>query len=368
VPLDDVPKLHYKVVHDFASSGAEGEGPMAGILLASDGNGYGTTEVGGAHGGGVIFRIDGAKQVKPLHSFDFAAGWMPNAPLTQADDGALYGVVPAGGRKARGAAFRHWPDGGFETLHDFGPGNGATPDGRLLFASDGQFYGTALGDGSRAGRVYRMDKAGEVAPLWAFDIADGPALPAGGVTEGPDGRLYGATTYGGIDDQGTVYSLAKDGSDHRVLHRFTLAEGIWPAGPLTLGRDGKFYGTTWAEGPQGEGTVFCLAPDGELTLLHGFGWGPNGLQSRTPLLEIQPGIFVGTTTRTRRGAGVAYVVTGDGRFAVLHRFGGTIHGRADGAFPAGPLQLGERGQVIGTCRFGGAGHAGTIWTLTQGSD
>jgi uncharacterized repeat protein (TIGR03803 family) len=48
-------KWTYSVVHEF--TGPDGANPAAGVILDSQGNLYGTTQSGGAYGGGVIFEI-----------------------------------------------------------------------------------------------------------------------------------------------------------------------------------------------------------------------------------------------------------------------------------------------------------------------
>ena len=55
-------------LHSF--SYAEGGYPAGGLVQATDGNLYGTTESGGTHGVGTIFRISLQGALITLHSFD----------------------------------------------------------------------------------------------------------------------------------------------------------------------------------------------------------------------------------------------------------------------------------------------------------
>jgi uncharacterized repeat protein (TIGR03803 family) len=48
---------------------ADGVAPYAGLVLATDGNFYGTTPGGGAHGGGTIFRITPAGKLTTIYNF-----------------------------------------------------------------------------------------------------------------------------------------------------------------------------------------------------------------------------------------------------------------------------------------------------------
>jgi uncharacterized repeat protein (TIGR03803 family) len=55
-----------------------------------------------------------------------------------------------------------------------------------------------------------------------------------------------------------------------ALHRFTGPDGQAPAGGLTLGTDGNFYGTTITGGTYALGTIFRMTPAGTVTTLYSF--------------------------------------------------------------------------------------------------
>ena len=46
-----------KILHQFKNDGQDGRGPSAGVIFDANGNLYGTTVVGGAHGGGTVFEV-----------------------------------------------------------------------------------------------------------------------------------------------------------------------------------------------------------------------------------------------------------------------------------------------------------------------
>jgi uncharacterized repeat protein (TIGR03803 family) len=82
-------------LHDFCSQTAcaDGFNPNA-LILASDGNLYGTTGEGGKHGYGTLFRITSTGHFSVVHSFTQADGSAPTAiPLLQGTDGNLYGAT-----------------------------------------------------------------------------------------------------------------------------------------------------------------------------------------------------------------------------------------------------------------------------------
>jgi uncharacterized repeat protein (TIGR03803 family) len=88
----------------------DGFGP-SGLVQATDGNFYGTTDDGGAnicdvslgsHGCGTVFKITPSGALTTLYSFfcsrsDCADGYLPNTALVQATDGNFYGTTQFGG-------------------------------------------------------------------------------------------------------------------------------------------------------------------------------------------------------------------------------------------------------------------------------
>jgi hypothetical protein len=88
----------------------------------------------------------------------------------------------------------------------------------------------------------------------------------GELVEGSDGLLYGVTRRGGRNqdpiilsetETGTIFRMSPEGDAvfYEIVHHFAghagngvFPEGILPAGGLTIGRDGNFYGTTFCLG------------------------------------------------------------------------------------------------------------------------
>ena len=69
----------------------------------------------------------------------------------------------------------------------------------------------------------------------------------------------GTTTYGGIQDAGTLFELTrKAGGEwtYTTLFDFTGFSGTYPLAGLVLGAKGKMYGTTYYGGTHNIGTVF----------------------------------------------------------------------------------------------------------------
>ncbi len=224
------------VLHAF--TGPDGSSPTAGVIQATDGNFYGTTQYGGTgncpgaeanvNGCGTIFKITPDGTFTTLHSFNVTDGSNPSAGLIQATDGNFYGSSETGGtgdcqdkalpNSGCGTIFKITPAGTLTTLYVFGA---SVADGiyfigvRLVQAADGDFYGTTLygginrcasGTGVGCGTIFRMTSGGTLTTLYAFGAcpSDG-LLPSAGMIQATDGDFYGTTVSGGANQLGTVF-------------------------------------------------------------------------------------------------------------------------------------------------------------------
>lgn len=132
------------------TGGADGGYPNGTLLQASNGLLYGLTESGGASNDGVLFSFDTATKTETvLVTFMGANGAVPYRSLIQATDGNLYGTTESGGVHDSGTIFRYNIGSGNETvLYSF---NGSDTDGYypyadLIQASDGKLYGSTNGN------------------------------------------------------------------------------------------------------------------------------------------------------------------------------------------------------------------------------
>jgi uncharacterized repeat protein (TIGR03803 family) len=314
----------------------DGDRPVAGLTLVPGGDLYGTTYAGGAHNGGAIFKITPAGALTVVHSFcglfGCTDGLNPEAPLVLAADGNLYGTTVLGGTggcggcHGGGIAFKIGLSGTFAKIHDFCTGtctDYGNPSNVLVQASDGNFYSEMTGrSGYYSGNVVRMTPAGKVTVLYTFckltNCADG-VFPQGGLVQGANGDLYGTTQSGGKYNDGTFFAITLAGT-LTTLHSFDYVTsgnlGADVDSGLVLGNDGNFYGITTEGGKGctfGCGTVFKITPAGALTTLHEFQdlsdgslpWG---------LMQATSGAFYGATpvgTYTGKNDGTLYTV-GDG--------------------------------------------------------
>jgi uncharacterized repeat protein (TIGR03803 family) len=273
----------YTVLHEFGNA-ADGANPTGGLAL-DGGTLYGITGEGGAAGDGTVFSIktDGTGYAV-LYSFLGAPdGSLPQGPPVVAG-GVIYGLTENDGTTDAGTAFSIKTDGTeYTVVHNFAgqPSDGADPaDGLLL--DNGTLYGTTTAGGKYimdAGTVFSMapDGGGQKL-LHDFSVTDG-MVPIGGLIS--DGsRLYGMTQFGGQGGSvfyygyggGTIFALDRDGSNFQTLHEFSSTEGYLPLGGLA-GDGDRLYGTTVTGGNARTtaGTIFTLNTDGTgYTTLYSF--------------------------------------------------------------------------------------------------
>jgi uncharacterized repeat protein (TIGR03803 family) len=117
------------------TGGNDGSNCYGGLLLASDGNLYGTTESGGVYGLGTVFRITTGGTLATLVSFDGYQGANPECTLIQGTDGHLYGTTQNGGVNGWGAVFRLTLDFPLQITQQ--------PQPQLAFAGDAATFSVA---------------------------------------------------------------------------------------------------------------------------------------------------------------------------------------------------------------------------------
>lgn len=148
--------------------------------------------------------------------------------------------------------------------------------------------------------------------------------------------------------------------DHSLIHAFDMADGTQPLTGLLDGRHDRLWGTTSVNGPEGQGTVVCVEPDGVLRVVHAFG-GPTGANPGGGLVAGPRRWLYGTTQRgSINDQGVVYAITHDESLRVLHRFG-RIAG--DGRAPQKRLTVGPDGRLYGITQAGGHHRRGTVFAL-----
>ena len=334
----------------------DGTQPMGTLVQANDGNFYGITNGGGrsscTSACGTIFKVSPTGSFTTLHTFctlaKCADGKSPYGGLLQATNGNFYGTTQYGNKfNNTGTVFEITPAGKLTTLYSFCSiqprcADGSQPDGSLIQASNGNFYGETLEGGTYGyGTIFEITPKGSLTTLYSFNSADGDE-PYGGLIQAADGNLYGVTLAGGAgygcifsssgDGCGTVFKITPTGT-LTTLYNFCAVDctaSAYPYGQLLQGTDGNFYGTTFGYSRNG-GAVFEITPTGTLTTLITFEGVGSPYGPAAGLAQDTNGNFYGTTS----GGGTA----GDG----------TVFSFSTGLAPFVKIQpaFGQEGTTIG---------------------
>jgi uncharacterized repeat protein (TIGR03803 family) len=251
------------------SGGANPNGPL---VQANNGMLYGTALNGGLgsccqEGYGVLFEWDIASDTYTKKmNFNMAEnGRKPVDCLIQADNGKLYGMTHFGGEYDFGVLFEWDPvTNTYSKKLDFnGDENGKHPLGSLLKADNGILYGmTHKGGKYDYGVLFEWDPYNNTyVKKFDFDYTENGGLPYSHLMQAENGKLYGTTGYGGLNNWGVIFEWDP------VLDIFTRKidfngseSGGCPYGSLVQADNGKLYGMTYRGGTFDKGVLFEWDP------------------------------------------------------------------------------------------------------------
>ncbi|HEX8814166.1 MAG TPA: choice-of-anchor tandem repeat GloVer-containing protein [Terriglobales bacterium] len=324
-----------------------------------------------------------AQHYKVLFNFNGIDGYAPLGGVTLDDTGRLYGAAGNGGTgectNGCGLVFELYPmlDGDWteEILYSFqGAPDGEGPGGNVFIGPDGGLFGTTTFGGTNdKGTVFRLTKGTrgwEEKVLYSFCyVGYCPHIPESGVVRDNAGNLYGTafeayelspTENGWRED--TLYSF-KDGHD-----------GALPFAGLILDPKGNLYGTTYGGGygcsnTSSCGTVYELSPGLDGKWIHTVLFRFNGKNGQFPgagaLYMDSNGALYGTTEGGGKYAGVLFRLTpqsnGQWNFAILHNF---LQG-SQGYEPDAGVVMDTLGNLYGTTTGGGGpSGCGVLYKLS----
>lgn len=306
----------FNAVASHTATNTGGASPSA-PLAVSGSTLYGAASAGGTNGNGTVFSVSttgsGFTVLRDFSGVSTSYGTNNDGALPRGGviltGGKLYGTTSAGGTGGTGVVFSMDANGAnFTVLHDFEPidavtaanADGAIPCGGLVI-SNGVIYGTTLAGGAGGkGTVFAINTSGSgFLTLYSFTATDAladtntdGASPAAGLTLSGN-VLYGTTSAGGAGAAGTVFALDPFVPDFRTFHNFEPIDidgtnhfGACPVAPL-LRVGNALFGTTFAGGPGGSGTVFRIPIP--LTAQVSATGNPNGTTNATLFARGAPG-------------------------------------------------------------------------------
>ncbi len=315
---------------------ADGSNPQEGLVQATNGYLYGTTQQGGKYGAGTVFKITPSGSLTTLYSFcspGCTDGANPFAGLIQASNGDLYGTTAGGGSgtgaEGSGTIFKITPGGALTTVYTFCSlsmcTDGSEPLAGLIQATNENFYGTTLAGGTHGeGTVFKITPGGGLTTLHSFcsktNCADG-SNPEAGLVQASNGDFYGTTAFGGANNNaGTIYEITSGGK-LTTLYSFCAqtqcTDGYNPVAGLIQATDGNLYGTTPSGGdPMTEGgTIYEITPGSSLPTIYPFGDAELGYEPSAALVQDTNGALYGTTvsggisTACQNGCGTVFVLS-----------------------------------------------------------
>ena len=257
----------FDVLQTFCTTCTTGSFPD-GLTAASDGNLYGTTTAGGLLtacqnlGCGVVFRLTTAGTYTVLHALNGAGD--ANYPLgvILASDGNLYGTT---GNFNPGTIFRVDPSTGqFRSIHNFP--KGVFPVNSLTQDSNGLLYGMSRPTSGANFTFFSSKLTGSVTNISSVSIPLTKSQVVAPFLQGSDGNLWTTAFYNTspyYSSLGGVLALSPSGALVYNLS-FSGTNGANPKAGVIQASDGTLYGTASAKGTDANGnpafgTVFTVA-------------------------------------------------------------------------------------------------------------
>jgi uncharacterized repeat protein (TIGR03803 family) len=247
------------VLQKFGGS-TPGDDPSA-MILASDGNFYGTTYLGA----GTVFKVTPTGQFTTL----FVATHNSNrffygdyfTSVVEGSDGLLYVTSNGSNENPYPTLFRISKSGsGHQVVLQEAPNS-------LSSASDGHFYGVD------ANGIFRLTTSGAYTVL--TPAGTGGITQSGFGQQASDGNFYGICSVAGVSGPPHICRVTTSGQVTPIVQ---YPAGQWPANALlTQGSDGFLYGAAWTNNYTAE-LIFQLSTSGSYRVLY---QSPNNCTAKT---------------------------------------------------------------------------------------
>lgn len=356
----------YSVLSTMAST--LGANPQAALIQASNGKLYGTTRIGGANNLGTLFEFDPATNIQTkLLDFSAANGSNPIGAVTQATNGLLYGLTSAGGTQSVGVLYEYNISlNSYSKKIEFNTSSGGFPQGTLLHAANDKLYGlSSAGGTSTVGVIFEFDMSLNSYTKKIDLTAANGSQPSGGLIQAPNGKLYGMTRLGGASSLGTIFEYDYVLNAYTKKIDLTAANGSQPYGSLCLASNGKMYGLTNLGGLNSAGVLFEYDYVGNSYIKRvdfstAIGSNPFG-----SLIQASNGKLYGLTRNGgANGLGVLFeFVTASNTYSKIVDFTA-----AGGSLPEGSLIQAGNGKLYGLTSAGGTNSVGTLFEFDPASN
>jgi uncharacterized repeat protein (TIGR03803 family) len=344
----------------------DGQYPYAGLTLSPDGTTlYGTTQQGGTDGSGVLFSLNiasaetGSSVVAKYGNDDSYEDlwWITSATGSGSHStGTDFGDFVAGALYLFGTLSHNNP-GDHGSVYVFSLGSSDT-NGSALIIFDGLH-------GSQPQGKLAASTTSAAPGLVPVKANAKTKLDLSTIT------LYGITKSGGSNNWGTVYSVNANGSNFMVLHHFNYSttDGAGPLGGMVLSGN-TLYGTTSLGGNNYAGTVFKINTDGSgFQIIKNFDYATTGYTPEGDLILSGNTLYGTTYAGGVNGGGTVYSIdTSGSNFMVLHSFttpvsdGNGHYTNSDGGFSVAGLLLSGY-TLYGTTPYGGTNGVGTAYEI-----
>ncbi len=264
---------------------------------------YGMSSAGGEYSAGTIFKTDNnGDNLISVYTFFSYDGSTPFSSLCKASNGKLYGVTMFGGADGYGVLFEWDPTTSTYTKKlDFnGTEKGKNPYGSLMQAENGKLYGmTNWGGVNDLGVLFEWDPSDNTfTKRLDFNGVENGSNPQGSLMQADNGKLYGMTSIGGANNYGVLFEWDPVTNAYSKKLDFNGDEnGSLPYGSLIQADNGKLYGMTFTGGEIDNGVLFEWDPATDVyTKEINFNGSENGSHPKGSLFKANNGIIYGTTT------------------------------------------------------------------------
>lgn len=347
------------------------------LLQLANGKMYGVTEYGGPNQNGVLYEYNPATNTyTKLHDFTQATGQRPAGGLALAPNGKLYGLAQAGGTANLGVLFEFdLTTNTYTKKVDFTGTNGSLPFACTLYLhTNSKFYGvTNQGGTSGVGVLFEYDPATNTyTKKIDFTGTANGSYPYTTLMITSTGRVFGATSQGGANNNGTLYEYNPSSNTLTKRRDFTTADGRFPLATLVEANNGRLYGLAGSGGANSQGTLFEFnLSTNTFTKKIDF----NGTNGETPypgFVKVANGKLYGMTN----GGGISsvgvifeYDVTTNTLTKKLDFVYDAVTGKAlNGMVPTSNFTLASNGLLYSTTSQGGATGEGVIFEYNSSTN